>query len=81
MKKITKEEFKAAAKSKRRNPLAMALDELAVGEGLKVEKSEYKYKAPIYVLVGAIFRKEYTDKKFKVSRTKDESGWVILRIK
>ena len=80
MQKITQEEFKKIA-TRKTNPITIALDELAVGEGLEVKKHEYKGKAGFSNFVDANFCKRTTKKKFKSRWLKDGTGWAVLRVK
>jgi len=80
MKKITKDYFEKNT-SKKRNQITLAVDELEVEEGLEVKRFEYKAKSRFNVWLSNCFREPYTNKKFKISKLKDNSGWAILRIK
>lgn len=61
-------------------PIPAALDELKVGEGLEVKKTEYSRKRTYFAsFVGASFYK--TQKRFSVRQLPDKSGWAVLRLK
>ena len=52
MKKITKEQFEEATKTqktraKTQNPILIEIGKLAVGEGISVEKNEWKYASKL----------------------------------
>ena len=82
MKKITQEEFeKMEFKVRRKSektPFRKAIEELEVGEFLKIEKDEWVRKSPISSVMQIL--NHTLKRKFSARTLADDSGWVVKRV-
>lgn len=85
MEKLNKDELEKIKLSKtggrKPNAYMLQLDELEVGEALKIPKKEWKlFSHPsMVVYYTASFKKQ--GKKFSTKQTEDKTDWILVRTK
>jgi hypothetical protein len=80
MKKLTKEQADAILPLGRGNSTRISgmLKQLEIGEGLVIEKSDWKAKTPPLRIVNYLSKK--TGRKFRKGTMPDRSGWFVQRL-
>ena len=88
MEKITKEQFYETSNKKglgKKNEILLEVDNLEIDEGIKIPTEKwfeyYSLGSVPSAVIGQTFRESRTDKKFTTHILKDNSGWLVLRIK
>jgi len=87
MKKVSKKEFNYTTRRKNRlkNKIIKALNKLKVDECLEFSLDEWTEEFSIYsspsTLLGQIFRRSQSKKKFTTRSKKNNDGWITMRIK
>lgn len=80
MKTISKEEFEKLrlVPNRMEHPVYIACMKLKVGEILKVEQKEWKFKGGIKTALGNY---EYKmGMRFSVKKLKNDGGWAVIRV-
>ena len=87
MKKVSKKEFKFTTRRKNRlqNKIIVALEKINVGECLEFSLADWYEEYSVYsapaTIIGQIFRRSQSKKKFSTRSKKDGTGWITMRIK
>lgn len=85
MKKITREDFekihnKPMGRHSKVEGVLKELKELSVWDGVIINREQWKVKTEPHGYIGQYFRQGRGDKRFKVKKMPDNTGWAVIRI-